>query len=144
MAVCFFECNSSSFPPAVILFGGHGPHYYYFIKSCVDSLPTRIVAVLKAPRMASLMEKVSDYVIESSEGNSLITMREPMESRSTYGVIAEIASILSRKGISIELISAPPDLHFLVNEKDAEETYKSLREMIRASKQHLQENDKAD
>jgi len=102
--------------------------------------PERVVVVLKTPRMNSLMEKVKDNAIDFSESNALITMREPIESRTTYGVIAEIASVLSRKGISIELISAPPDLHFLVDEKDAEEAYKSLKEMIKTAKQALKEN----
>lgn len=111
------------------------------IRIVIDG-PGRVIAVLKTQRMTSLIEKIGDDTIDCSDGNSLITMREPIESRSTYGVIAEIASVLSRKGISIELISAPPDLHFLIKEKDAEEAYKSLREMIKAAKQSCQENGK--
>lgn len=111
------------------------------IRIIVDG-PSSVVVVLKTPRMLSFMENLDDEMVNCSENNSLITMRQPPESMTTYGVIAEIASILSKKGISIELISAPPDLHFVVGEKDAEEAYKTLRERIKQAKQTIQEKEK--
>ncbi len=111
------------------------------VRIIVDG-PSRVVVVLKTPRMLSFVENLDDEMVDCSENNSLITMRQPHESRTTYGVIAEIASTLSKKGISIELISAPPDLHFVVSEKDAEEAYRTLRELIKQAKESMQERDK--
>jgi len=111
------------------------------VRIIVDG-PSRVVVVLKTPRMNSFVENLNDEMVECSENNSLITMRQPMESKSTYGVIAEIASILSKNGISIELVSAPPDLHFVVSEKDSEAAYTILRELIKDAKQAVQERTK--
>ncbi len=103
----------------------------------VVSGPGRVVVLLKAERMNSIKEKINEHILDFSENNVLITMREPIESRTTYGVIAEIAQILSRREISIELVSAPPDLHFLVHEKDGEETYSCIKELIRNAKEEM-------
>lgn len=108
------------------------------IRIVIDA-PNRVIVVLKSPRMTTLKDKFKDDFLDFSEGNCLITMREPIESKNIYGVIAEITSRLSRKGISIELVSAPPDLHFLVNEKDAEEAYTTLRHLIKDAKRALDE-----
>ena len=70
------------------------------------------------------------------------TMREPLEAMATYGVIAEVSSVLSRNGISIELISAGPDLHFIVSEENAEQAYKVLKCLIKKAKQHLESQEK--
>jgi len=108
------------------------------IRIVIDA-PNRVIAVLKAPRMAALRDKFEEDFLYFSEGNSLITMRQPIESKGAYGIIADITGALSKKGISIELVSAPPDLHFLVEEKDAEETYRTLRHVIKDAKKAIKE-----
>jgi len=96
--------------------------------------PQRTVVVLKSSRAKTLIEKVKDHLIEHVENNVLVTLSEPPESKSTYGVIAEVTSVLSKKGISVELISGPPNLHFLVNEENGSETYNTLKEIIKYAK----------
>lgn len=108
------------------------------IRIIIDS-PGRVIAMLKTPRMNSLIERIGGDVIDYAEGYTLLTMRQPVESRTTYGVISEIACALAKKKISIELISVPPDMHFLIEEKHAEEAYTTLRDLIKTAKHAMQE-----
>ncbi|MBN1941357.1 MAG: ACT domain-containing protein [Candidatus Diapherotrites archaeon] len=98
----------------------------------------RIMTLMKNNRIESLVEEAGNRVIEEIKDKALVTVHTPPESRLTYGVIAEIAAVLSKKGITIDLITAHSDLHFLVQESDAEETYHTMREFIRKSKEMLE------
>jgi len=94
----------------------------------------QIMIIAKENRARDLLNDLQAEIINSMLNNSLITFRMPFESFSSYGVLAEITSLLARKGISIELLSSPPDIHFLVQEKDAERTYSTLKQLINNSK----------
>jgi len=94
----------------------------------------QVMIITKETRVKDLLVELKGEILNSMSNNSLITFRMPYESFSSYGVLAEITSLLARKGISIELLSSPPDIHFLVNEKDAERTYSTLKQLINDSK----------
>jgi hypothetical protein len=99
--------------------------------------PERTIVVLKTSKMDQLLAKVNAETIESSNGHVLITIRAPEKLRKTHGVIAELTSTFSRKGISVDLITASPDLHFLVEDKDADEAYRSIKQQIRDAKKSV-------
>jgi len=94
----------------------------------------QVMIITKENRVKDLLTELKGEILNSMSNNSLITFRMPYESFSSYGVLAEITSLLARKGISIELLSSPPDIHFLVNEQDAERTYSTLKQLINESK----------
>ena len=94
----------------------------------------QVMIITKETRVKDLLVELKGEILNSMSNNSLITFRMPYESFSSYGVLAEITSLLARKGISIELLSSPPYIHFLVNEKDAERTYSTLKQLINDSK----------
>ncbi|HZX19734.1 MAG TPA: ACT domain-containing protein [archaeon] len=95
----------------------------------------QVMTIMKENRIRDLLEELSDDVIYSLKNNSLVTMTMPFESFGVYGIIAEMTSLLAKKGINIELLSSPPDIHFLVDEKDAERAYSALRKLINDSKE---------
>ena len=99
--------------------------------------PEIVIVMLKTPKMNRLLKKVEGDVVESTHNHVLITLNTLSQLRHTYGVIAEITSELSKKGISVELVSAASYLHFLVDEKDSEEAYKCIKSVVRGAKQAL-------
>jgi hypothetical protein len=94
----------------------------------------QVMIITKENRARDLLTELKGEIINSLSNNSLITFRMPVDSFSAYGVLAEMTSLLARKGISIELLSSPPDIHFLVHEKDAERAYSTLKQLINDSK----------
>ena len=94
----------------------------------------QVMVIMKENRLEEIMAELSDDIIFSLRNSALLTFRMPFESFTTYGVLAELTSHLAKKGISIELLSSPPDIHFLVDEKDAQRTYSVLRQLINDSK----------
>ena len=94
----------------------------------------QVMIITKENRARNLLTELKGDIINSLSNNSLITFRMPIQSFSSYGVLAEMTSLLARKGISIELLSSPPDIHFLVNENDAERAYSTLKQLINDSK----------
>src|SRR3989344_2776782 len=98
----------------------------------------QVMIITKENRARNLLTELKGDIINSLSNNSLITFRMPYESFSSYGVLAEVTSLLARKGISIELLSSPPDIHFLVQEKDAERTYSTLKQLINDSKKMVE------
>ena len=94
----------------------------------------QVMIITKENRARNLLTELKGDIINSLSNNSLITFRMPTQSFSSYGVLAEMTSLLARKGISIELLSSPPDIHFLVNENDAERAYSTLKQLINDSK----------
>lgn len=101
-----------------------------------------VTTIMKQNRMGNLTKEMGGEIIYSIDNAALLTLMMPFESFSTYGVIAEISSVLARKGISIDLLSTPPNIHILVSEKDAERTYATLRQLIEDSKKILNERKK--
>ena len=94
----------------------------------------RVTLVLKKHKIENLLEKLKDEVLDTTHDCALITMKEPLDSKNTHGIIAELSSLLSKKGISIELFSSPQDIHFLVNEDKAEEAYRALKDAIKSAR----------
>lgn len=91
------------------------------------------MVITKKHRLAEALEELKDDVIFSIGDSALVTFRLSGTSFAVYGVVAEITRELAKKGISIEVITTPPDLHFLVDEKDAEKTYATLKHLIKES-----------
>ncbi len=102
----------------------------------------QVMIIAKESRVKELMEECRDDLIHTIGGRSLITFNLPIESYSAYGIIAEVTSQLARKGISIELLSSPPDLHIMVDENDAERAYSTLKQLITEAKNSLREKEK--
>ena len=98
----------------------------------------QVMLIAKKQRVEETISALSDDVILSLNNNALLTFRLPVHSYNVYGVIAEITKQLARKGISIEMVTTPPDLHFLVDEKDAERTYATLKQLINDSKKNTE------
>ena len=94
----------------------------------------QIMLIAKKNRLQEIVEELSNEKIFCLFDKSLVSIRMPLESHSLYGIIAEIPTILSKKGVSVELVSSPPDLHFLVDEKDAEKTYVTLRQLVKEAR----------
>ena len=67
----------------------------------------QVMIITKETRVKDLLVELKGEILNSMSNNSLITFRMPYESFSSYGVLAEITSLLARKGISIELLSSP-------------------------------------
>jgi len=99
----------------------------------------QVMVIMKENRVRGLLEELNADVINSFEKSSLLTLNLPYESYSTYGIIAEVTSLLAKQGISLELISSPPDLHILVDENDAERTYSTFKQLIKDSQKALEE-----
>ncbi|HLC93030.1 MAG TPA: ACT domain-containing protein [archaeon] len=97
------------------------------------------MVITKKQRLESIFGELQDEMLFSLSDSALVTFRLSASSYSVYGVIAEITRELAKKGISIEVITTPPDLHFLVDEKDAEKTYTTLKELIREAHSSLKE-----
>ncbi len=97
----------------------------------------QVMVIMKQNRLEELMQELSGDMIFSQKSSALLTFRLPMESFATYGVLAEITSQLAKKGISIEVLSFPSDIHFLVDEKDAERAYAVLKQLIKDSREML-------
>jgi hypothetical protein len=98
--------------------------------------PGRITLVVKSEKAEELLKKVPGEVIDVMRDCSLLTLREPIDVKGTYGIIAEVTALLSKKGISIELFSSPQDLYFLVSGKDSEEAYKTFKELIKTAREN--------
>jgi len=99
----------------------------------------QIMLLANTHRINGMMEDLSNDVIRQIDDSTLVTFRMPMESYDVYGIIAEITSMLSKKGISIEIISYPSDLHIIVQEKDVEKTYSTLKQLVNDSRRRLKE-----
>ncbi|MAG18324.1 MAG: hypothetical protein CL944_02520 [Candidatus Diapherotrites archaeon] len=99
----------------------------------------QIMVITKKKRIHETLEELKDEVIYSIEDNALVSFRMPFESFAIYGILAEMSNKLAKKGINIEVITSPPDMHFLVDEKDAEKTYSLFKKLIKDSKE-LHEN----
>lgn len=99
----------------------------------------QVMVIMKENRVRELLKELDESVINSFSQSSLLTLNLPYESYSTYGIIAEVTSLLAKQGISLELISSPPDLHILVDEKDAERTYSTFKQLIKDSQKALEE-----
>lgn len=99
----------------------------------------QIMAIMKENKLQELMDELSGEIMFSLSSSALLTFRMPLRSFTTYGVLAEITAHLARKGISIEVLSSPPDIHLLVNEKDAERAYTTLRQIVSESKKAVEE-----
>ncbi|HIH09258.1 MAG TPA: ACT domain-containing protein [Candidatus Diapherotrites archaeon] len=84
-------------------------------RSKVDELSTEF----EADRLFALMDI------------ALLSFRMPLQAYSLYGVIAEVTRQLAQKGISVEMVTSASDLHFLVEEKDAERAYSTLKAIIK-------------
>ncbi|MCR4335919.1 MAG: ACT domain-containing protein [archaeon] len=95
----------------------------------------QIMVITKKKRIKEILEELRDDVIYSIEDNALVSFRMPFESFSTYGILAEMSNRLAKKGINIEVLTSPPDVHFLVDEKDAEKTYGLFKKLINDSKE---------
>ena len=95
----------------------------------------RIFVVLKSNRLSELAGQLESDLIQLREQQTLISVSEPDEANMTYGVLNELTSALAKKGISIEVVSVPPDLHFLVDDEDSERAYRALKELIKQSKE---------
>ena len=100
----------------------------------------QVMVIMKENRIRGLLKELDKNIINSFAQSSLLTLNLPYESYSTYGIIAEVTSLLAKQGISLELISSPPDLHILVNEDDAERTYSTFKQLIKDSQRALEEN----
>ncbi|MBI4210457.1 MAG: ACT domain-containing protein [Candidatus Diapherotrites archaeon] len=100
----------------------------------------QVMVIMKDNRLHDLVEELSDDVVHSFRNSAMLTFRMPLQSFSTYGVLAEITSHLAKKGISIELLSSPPDIHFIVDETNAERAYNVLKHLINESKKTVEEN----
>lgn len=99
----------------------------------------QVMVIMKEKRVNQLLEELSEDVMFSIPNSALLTFRMPYESFKVYGMIAELTSTLAKKGISIELLTSPPDIHFLIDDADAERAYKTLKQLIKDSKQKLAE-----
>lgn len=99
----------------------------------------QVMLLANTQRLNSMMDELAGDVIRQIDNSVLVTFRMPIESFEAYGIMAEITSLLSRKGISIEIISYPSDLHIIVQEKDAERTYATLKQLVSDSRKKLKE-----
>ncbi|MFH1256421.1 MAG: ACT domain-containing protein [Candidatus Diapherotrites archaeon] len=97
----------------------------------------QIMVLLKKHRLEPLLDLIESEVMDASHQNAIVSIRQPKEAVQTYGIIAEIASKLAQKGISIEIISAPPELHFMVNEKHATEAFQTIKSLIQQAKEQM-------
>ncbi|MDD5163507.1 MAG: ACT domain-containing protein [Candidatus ainarchaeum sp.] len=111
------------------------------LRIIIQSSP-KIIVLLKKPRLENMLSQVEDCIIKKISDKTLLTLHAKPEDIITYGVIAEIAGLLSKKGIAIEPISVYSDLHFLVDEKKAEEAYSTLKEFLNKARQLTEENNK--
>jgi len=59
----------------------------------------QVMIITKETRVKDLLVELKGEILNSMSNNSLITFRMPYESFSSYGVLAEITSLLARKGI---------------------------------------------
>lgn len=91
----------------------------------------KIFLLLRSERLESFLEKLNVNAFEHNKEKAMVTIKLPKEAYSSYGVFVEMAQLLARKGISIELVSVPPELHFIIDERDCEITYKTLREFVK-------------
>lgn len=103
-----------------------------------------IMIIMKEAKAKELRESFPEDIIFSTNSHALLSLRMPLESISTYGIIAAITGVLAKKGISIELVSSPPDLHFLIHEKDAERAYTTLKEIMNRAKEVTENTQKED
>ncbi|MFH1391298.1 MAG: ACT domain-containing protein [Candidatus Diapherotrites archaeon] len=95
----------------------------------------QIMVITKKKRIQEILAELKEHVTYSIEDNALVSFRMPFESFSVYGILAEMSNRLAKKGISIEVLTSPPDMHFLVNEKDAEKTYTLFKKLIKDSEE---------
>ncbi len=75
--------------------------------------PVTITVLLKKSRVEKLMEKIGGKMLKEYKDYSLISLKQPREANSTYGLISIISSELAKKGISIEIITIPTDIYIL-------------------------------
>ncbi len=99
----------------------------------------QVMLLANTQRINDMVNELTNEVIRQIDNSVLVTFRMPTESHEVYGIIAEITAALSKKGISIEMISYPSDLHIIVQEKDAEKTYSTLKQLISDSRKRLKE-----
>ncbi len=95
----------------------------------------KIFLLLKKSRMDELKSMLNAGINELVEDKAIISVRTPKEGTEAYGIIGEMANALARKGISIELVSVPPELHFIVEEGKSDTAYHELKGMIDKLKQ---------
>ncbi len=91
------------------------------------------MVIAKKHRLEETLGELAEDKVYGIDNSALVTLRLSASSYSVYGVIAEITRELAKNGISIEIVTTPPDLHFLVDEKDAEKTYATLKRLIHDS-----------
>ncbi|VVB99393.1 ACT domain protein [uncultured archaeon] len=96
--------------------------------------PDQIATILKETRFQEIKEELKDDTLYFTNHSSILTARMPLESFNDYGIIAEMSSLLAKNGISIHVISSPPDIHFIVSEDDAEKAHHTIRELILSAK----------
>lgn len=99
----------------------------------------QVMLLANSKRAEEIALELSGEIIKRIDNSALVTVKMPIEFHDSYGVIAEISSLLSRKGISIEIISYPSDLHIVVDEKNAERTYVTLKQLINESRRRVKE-----
>jgi len=98
----------------------------------------QLMLIAKETRLKELKEEFSEEILHSITNGALVTFRMPFESFNVFGLIAEITSLLAKKGISVELLSSPPDIHFLVDEVNAEKAYATLKKLVKDSKSAIE------
>lgn len=100
----------------------------------------KVFILLKKERMEGLLEKIDEHLVEMQKDYAMVSISTPKEAIITYGILNEMTSALAKKGVSIEIVSVPPELHFLVKSGDAEKTYRILKEIIQNAKDNIEGN----
>ena len=104
--------------------------------------PDQLAAILKENRLEEIKDELKDDLTYFSNSSSMLTIRMPLKSFSEFGLIAEMATLLAKNGISIQVMSSPPDIHFIVSEDNAEKAYHTIKGLITASKKALEGTNK--
>ncbi len=108
------------------------------IRTVVGSA-SHLVVLLGSSRMDDLLEKVEDSFVEVADRDkAIVTVKLPREAFEAHGVLHEMTSVLAKNGVSINLFCFPPEIHFIVDEKDSEKTYKILRDLVKESKNNAE------
>lgn len=100
----------------------------------------QIMVMMKEDRLESVLEELSDEVLFVVKDGALLTLRVPTETFSTYGVLAEITTQIAKRGINVAgLLCTIPDIHILVDEKEAERAYSTLKSLVNKCKRAVDE-----
>lgn len=91
----------------------------------------QIMVMMKEDRLEEVIEELSEEILFIVKNGSMLTLRVPSETVSTYGVLAEITTQVAKRGINIAgLLCTLPDIHILVDENEAERAYSTLKRII--------------